>query len=214
MADPQATEVASEGANPQSPAVVDGKAAGVPLGKKAFDRGDLSPGRVLPVMQASDWKVLEKKYGESGAEDYVEAQFEAAEQEFNRLVVNAIGERPYSKGDYDKSEATRVYFSVLARLEQTVKSMAHDEKSIKFQYPTAEYQLTRYKGKYAWGATFKYTGKNAFNATRKEALNVYIANAQVVGMEEGTKSVTQQDIERELAKTAAEKKGTAKKKKQ
>jgi hypothetical protein len=64
------------------------------------------------------------------------------------------------------------------------------------------------------GATFKYTGKNAFNATRKEALNVYIANAQVVGMEEGTKSVTQQDIERELAKTAAEKKGTVKKKKQ
>jgi hypothetical protein len=95
--------------NPQSPAVVDGKAAGVLLGKKAFDRADLDTGWVEPVMNPPDWSVLEKKYGESDAEDYVEARSEAAQQEFNRLVVNAIGEKPDDKGTYDKSDATRVY---------------------------------------------------------------------------------------------------------
>jgi hypothetical protein len=30
-------------------------------------------------MSGADWKVLEKKYGESGSEDFVEARSEAAE---------------------------------------------------------------------------------------------------------------------------------------
>ena len=124
----------------------------MPLGKKAFYRGDLSTGRVEPSVNPSDWKALEKKYGEDGAEDFVEARSEAAQPEFNRLVVAAIGERPESEGDYDKNPATRVYFNVIAKVEQAIKGMAHNERSIKLDYRnTEDYRLTRYKNKYASG---------------------------------------------------------------
>src|SRR5262249_30475360 len=178
-----------------------------------FDRGDLSTGRVEPVMNPPDWKVLEKKYGESGAEDYVEARSAAAEQEFNRLVVNAIGEKPDGEGAYDKSDATRVYYNVLGRLQQSLKAMAHDERSVKLKYPTGSYQLTRYKNKYAWGLTVGYTGKNAFNATVKDSVNVYIVKNSVAGIEEG-EDISSRNLGIELAKSAASKKGAGKKKKQ
>ena len=205
--------------DPQSPAVIDGKAAGVLLGKKAFDRGDLNTGWVEPVMNPPDWSALEKKYGESGAEDYVEARSEAAEQEFNRLVVNAIGEKPDDKGAYDKSDATRVYWNVLGMISQALKRMAHDERSIQLRHDIGSYSLTRYKNKYAWGLTVGYTGKNAFNATVKNSVNVYVANNSVIDIEEDGKSIADKNLGIALAKSAAAKaaapkKGAVKKKKE
>ena len=50
--------------------------------------------------------------------------------------------------------------------------MAHDERSIRIKYHTDNYQLIRHKKKYAWGLTVDYTGKNLFNATVKNSINV------------------------------------------
>jgi hypothetical protein len=50
----QEPQVTPSTAQPESAAVIDGKKAGVVLGKNAFDRGDLSTGRVVSV-SPKDW---------------------------------------------------------------------------------------------------------------------------------------------------------------
>jgi hypothetical protein len=132
----------------------------------------------------------------------VEALCDSADVEFNRLVVGAAGQKPDKNGNYDDSEATRVYFNVLGSVEQTIKHLAHDERSIRIQRPTGDYQLIRQKKKYAWGLTINYTGKNAFNATVKNSLNVYVANNKIIDVEEDAPSITQKVLQGELAKTA------------
>ena len=68
------------------------------------------------------------------------------------------------------------------------------------------------------GLTVQYTGKNAFNATVKDSINVYIVNSSIAGIEEG-ENVASRNLKIALsksgeAKSAASKKGAAKKKKE
>jgi hypothetical protein len=189
----------------ESAATLAGKKAGVALGKKAFDRGDLNTARLISV-SPSDWKNLEKKYGEDGSGEYAEALSDFADQEFNRLVVGAAGQKPDKNGDVDKNEPTRVYYNVLVSAEQTIRQFAHDERSIRIKRPTGDYQLIRRKRKYAWGLTIEYTGKNAINATVKGSLNVYVANNKIVDVEEDAPSISQQILQSEFEKTASQNK--------
>jgi len=190
----------------ESAATTAGKKANVALGKKAFDCGDLNTGRLISV-SPSDWKNLEKKYGEDGSEEYVDALSESADQEFYRLVASAAGQKPEKDGDYDKNDATRVYYNFLASVDQTVKRMAHDERSIRTKYPTDTYPLIHHKKKYTWGLTVECTGrKNLFNATVKNSMNVYVPNNRIADVEQDGQSITDKILGIELAKTAAEKK--------
>ena len=119
--------------------------------------------------------------------------------------MGAVGQKPEKNGNLDQNEATRVYYNVLASAEQTIKHLAHDERSIRIQRSTGDYQLIRHKKKYALGLTIDYTSKNALIATVKNPINVYDANNKIVDAEETVPSISQKILQSET--TTAGKKG-------
>ena len=60
---------------------------------------------------------------------------------------------------------------------------------------------SRYKNNYAWGLR-SHIAKNAFNATIKDSVNVYVANNSIAGVEEG-ESIAAKNLAIELSKSAA-----------
>jgi hypothetical protein len=103
----------------------------------------------------------------------VEAFFEAADSDLERLIVEAIGPKPVKYSDE--------YYGAIFIAKRAVKQMANDEDSIRFTNDIdAEFTLTKYKKDYAWGTTLNFTGKNAFNATVKNFVNVYVANGSML----------------------------------
>jgi hypothetical protein len=109
---------------------------------------------------------------------------------------------------------TTVYYNALGRVNRTIKDLAHDERSIKMRHPPDEFVLTRSKNNYAWGLTVNFTEKNAFNATVKKSVNVYVANNRIVDFEENAPSISEKILGIALSQAATEKKGATKKKKQ
>lgn len=158
-------------AKANSPAVIDGEDAGVTAAEKAFKA------KAFTVTQSLDPILgqLEKKYGEDGAADYVEAFWEAADAELLHLIVETIGPRPTDKSDD--------YYGALGIALRAVERMVHDEASIKYDYREPFYfSLTKYNKDYAWGATLNFSNKNVFGGTVKNFVNVYLANGRVLNV--------------------------------